>query len=103
MDDADIIRLAREIDELTDSKFRDTNMTELRERIRVRLGELAGKAKTMATTGWTDDEPGLVGDLKTFFTTDTPEPPSKRSEEHTSELQSHSDLVCRLLLEKKNT
>ena len=39
--------------------------------------------------------------------TDGSEPPSKkmkkvaRSEEHTSELQSHSDLVCRLLLEKK--
>src|SRR5947207_10714495 len=28
-------------------------------------------------------------------------PKSSRSEEHTSELQSHSDLVCRLLLEKK--
>src|SRR5438132_3149214 len=28
--------------------------------------------------------------------------PGWRSEEHTSELQSHSDLVCRLLLEKKN-
>src|SRR5215204_7068664 len=28
-------------------------------------------------------------------------PPVRRSEEHTSELQSHSDLVCRLLLEKK--
>src|SRR5215211_8448665 len=28
--------------------------------------------------------------------------PVARSEEHTSELQSHSDLVCRLLLEKKN-
>src|SRR5215204_359255 len=28
-------------------------------------------------------------------------PSSTRSEEHTSELQSHSDLVCRLLLEKK--
>src|SRR2546428_12861758 len=28
---------------------------------------------------------------------------SLRSEEHTSELQSRSDLVCRLLLEKKNT
>src|SRR5438132_6151256 len=28
---------------------------------------------------------------------------NNRSEEHTSELQSHSDLVCRLLLEKKNT
>src|SRR5438132_10473188 len=27
--------------------------------------------------------------------------PQRRSEEHTSELQSHSDLVCRLLLEKK--
>src|SRR5437667_9133527 len=27
--------------------------------------------------------------------------PAKRSEEHTSELQSHHDLVCRLLLEKK--
>src|SRR5438034_3439439 len=27
--------------------------------------------------------------------------PVARSEEHTSELQSHSDLVCRLLLEKK--
>src|SRR2546428_9495033 len=28
-------------------------------------------------------------------------PPKTRSEEHTSELQSRSDLVCRLLLEKK--
>src|SRR5205809_4628858 len=29
-------------------------------------------------------------------------PPSSRSEEHTSELQSRLHLVCRLLLEKKN-
>src|SRR2546421_6671958 len=29
-------------------------------------------------------------------------PGGTRSEEHTSELQSRSDLVCRLLLEKKN-
>src|SRR5476649_3051982 len=29
--------------------------------------------------------------------------PRPRSEEHTSELQSHSDIVCRLLLEKKKT
>src|SRR2546430_4063083 len=28
--------------------------------------------------------------------------PTPRSEEHTSELQSQSNLVCRLLLEKKN-
>src|SRR5438132_2041769 len=35
---------------------------------------------------------------------DAPEPvtiSNVRSEEHTSELQSHSDLVCRLLVEKK--
>src|SRR2546428_3806594 len=30
-------------------------------------------------------------------------PPLRRSEEHTSELQSRSDLVCRLLLEKKKS
>src|SRR5438105_9689358 len=30
-------------------------------------------------------------------------PCEQRSEEHTSELQSRVDLVCRLLLEKKNT
>src|SRR5436190_10744234 len=32
---------------------------------------------------------------------DRPGSSALRSEEHTSELQSHSDLVCRLLLEKK--
>src|SRR4029453_19666071 len=32
---------------------------------------------------------------------DTRDSPHPRSEEHTSELQSHSDLVCRLLLEIK--
>src|SRR5438132_14417994 len=34
---------------------------------------------------------------------DRPDLPKReeRSEEHTSELQSHSDIVCRLLLEKK--
>src|SRR2546428_11444701 len=31
------------------------------------------------------------------------DPETGRSEEHTSELQSRSDLVCRLLLEKKKT
>src|SRR5260370_25182652 len=32
-----------------------------------------------------------------------PDPEQTRSEEHTSELQSHLNLVCRLLLEKKKT
>src|SRR5260221_4830836 len=44
-----------------------------------------------------------AGHLKGTVTTSRP-PTSRaasRSEEHTSELQSHSDLVCRLLLEKK--
>src|SRR2546430_8771067 len=34
--------------------------------------------------------------------TPSPRPLASRSEEHTSELQSQSNLVCRLLLEKKN-
>src|SRR5690606_40119779 len=33
---------------------------------------------------------------------DRPRPLPRRSEEHTSELQSRENLVCRLLLEKKN-
>src|SRR5438034_8645115 len=42
---------------------------------------------------------GESGDVATW---DAAVPrPAARSEEHTSELQSHSDLVCRLLLEKK--
>src|SRR5438034_9679170 len=59
--------------------------------------------QTEALTGCTRDE--LIGaPFKNYFTD-----PARaaaainrvRSEEHTSELQSHSDLVCRLLLEKK--
>src|SRR5436190_9379882 len=41
----------------------------------------------------------LAGDLQHFVADDVAQ--VERSEEHTSELQSHSDLVCRLLLEKK--
>src|SRR5438034_7409659 len=49
-----------------------------------------------------------VADLPAHLPPDGPvragaRPGHQRSEEHTSELQSHSDLVCRLLLEKKNT
>src|SRR5206468_8721820 len=40
----------------------------------------------------------VVGALEAFVVRRVPE---QRSEEHTSELQSRSDLVCRLLLEKK--
>src|SRR5438034_137016 len=40
-------------------------------------------------------EPSLAGEIEELLRW------ADRSEEHTSELQSHSDLVCRLLLEKK--
>src|SRR5437868_2166783 len=43
------------------------------------------------------------GNLKAFSRMDGAPILCIRSEEHTSELQSRFDLVCRLLLEKKNT
>src|SRR5438132_8538510 len=46
------------------------------------------------------DLPAAAGLLSRAAALLEPEAPG-RSEEHTSELQSHSDLVCRLLLEKK--
>src|SRR2546421_7051077 len=47
---------------------------------------------------------GLVRDgVSTTATDEFPTSLELRSEEHTSELQSRSDLVCRLLLEKKKT
>src|SRR5947207_8632345 len=38
------------------------------------------------------------GRIQEEFAVELPRPRDIRSEEHTSELQSHSDLVCRLLL-----
>src|SRR5438067_7170321 len=43
----------------------------------------------------------LEGGSSAFFAVNPNEPAALRSEEHTSELQSRFDLVCRLLLEKK--
>src|SRR6202022_4757510 len=45
--------------------------------------------------------PCRFGDAAISSRGDAPCAAGSRSEEHTSELQSHSDLVCRLLLEKK--
>src|SRR5690625_1651104 len=44
---------------------------------------------------YVQDSPSCVGILPELFR-------KRRSEEHTSELQSRGQLVCRLLLEKKN-
>src|SRR2546430_8875149 len=49
-------------------------------------------------TGWIDSANRGVGSRRPGFLDFR-----RRSEEHTSELQSQSNLVCRLLLEKKNT
>src|SRR5947207_10945636 len=63
------------------------------------ISDLAARAaESLRQCHFRDDYPdieGYAGDETIRRTRD-------RSEEHTSELQSHSDLVCRLLLEKKN-
>src|SRR5206468_7706562 len=53
---------------------------------------------SLLVVGENDRLLGIVTSRDVLFAGD----PSQRSEEHTSELQSRSDLVCRLLLEKKN-
>src|SRR5438034_6279203 len=62
-----------------------SSVTELRERLQAALGEAYRIEKEL----------GGGGMSHVFLAVEV------RSEEHTSELQSHSDLVCRLLLEKK--
>src|SRR2546422_2257662 len=54
------------------------------------------RTRSSITPSFTSDRPVLVGPLSASTSV-------LRSEEHTSELQSRLHLVCRLLLEKKNT
>src|SRR5688572_32366445 len=58
-----------------------------------RLGEMLGSQAALRQQE--------VGRLLSYFVPESAVPFSPRSEEHTSELQSQSNLVCRLLLEKK--
>src|SRR2546427_8549529 len=60
---------------------------------RSRRARGAGRLSARRTGGRHRDEPKPAADR--------PPLPPRRSEEHTSELQSQSNLVCRLLLEKK--
>src|SRR5207248_9627417 len=61
------------------------------------------------STGWSApatparSSPGACGPASSSGASTGPEELAGRSEEHTSELQSPYDLVCRLLLEKKKT
>src|SRR5438093_10270173 len=56
----------------------------------------------LVLTGGRGEPPIGDGGVTPLIGTATEPPPYVRSEEHTSELQSLTNLVCRLLLEKKN-
>src|SRR5438132_10050370 len=62
--------------------------------VRTRGGPPLSRMATVCSK-WADNDPSSVTTVHLSSRV-------RRSEEHTSELQSHSDLVCRLLLEKKN-
>src|SRR5438132_4593225 len=76
--------------------------------LRVRSREIRDRTKD-CRTHWVvkglkpgaDDDSRGTGSVCLSTTSTSRRPGLSRSEEHTSELQSHSDLVCRLLLEKK--
>src|SRR5438132_11979816 len=74
--------------------FNDTATTEI---YTLSLHDALPIAASNACSLWC----GSVEDLQAWSSPASSSTP--RSEEHTSELQSHSDLVCRLLLEKKKT
>src|SRR3712207_8143827 len=59
----------------------------------------APKSKDLRQAWWKVGDQGSTGSCVGWATADS----LLRSEEHTSELQSRQYLVCRLLLEKKNT
>src|SRR2546430_8196546 len=61
------------------------------------------RAEMMRRNACIGQQPALRAIAGTDALGDTGHPRGQRSEEHTSELQSQSNLVCRLLLEKKKT
>src|SRR5206468_12823203 len=68
-----------------------------------RSSDLSRSPRKRPTTALNDDAAPENPDSRLRLSGDAADcAPSPRSEEHTSELQSRSDLVCRLLLEKKN-
>src|SRR2546430_7351844 len=70
-----------------------------------RSGAAIGQSDIAALEDVIDNHESRLEPLKNFILPGgTPKAAAlHRSEEHTSELQSQSNLVCRLLLEKKNT
>src|SRR5260221_9066524 len=71
-------------------------------RSKAEFGHGSGGVVNVVTRSGTDHWHGRFSLFHRNSAFDSSDVPGKtRSEEHTSELQSHSDLVCRLLLEKK--
>src|SRR5256885_10055274 len=65
----------------------------LRQRSRIQIGTLSSPNQNTASL--------LLADFQVTNSSIRPVEVKRRSEEHTSELQSPCNLVCRLLLEKK--
>src|SRR2546430_11173494 len=71
----------------------------------VTLGQMADSMDEATITDWSFPGRGLIrGDALARYVREATggRTIEKRSEEHTSELQSQSNLVCRLLLEQQN-
>src|SRR3989454_7593690 len=66
---------------------------------------IAAKGSTVKKTELrqTSEKPTISWSVRQLHTVMGAKLPAWRSEEHTSELQSPCNLVCRLLLEKKNS
>src|SRR5699024_12533438 len=62
-----------------------------------RRSSMAAFSRRMIEETWVSSTTSIC-----WAASNSPTSPRSRSEEHTSELQSRFDLVCRLLLEKKN-
>src|SRR5215475_3248682 len=65
--------------------------------MRPRRWPISSRAAPSSSRAWA----GVPAAKKTQSPGAAPAAPARRSEEHTSELQSRENLVCRLLLEKK--
>src|SRR5262249_61239242 len=82
--------------------FKPAMLAALAMAVRTTLTGSMMPALTISTYSWAlASKPVLVGFCRTSSATTEPSMPQLRSEEHTSELQSLTNLVCRLLLDKK--
>src|SRR2546430_7249132 len=72
--------------------------------LRMRASASSSRSETFWALSQYSPDVGVSRQPIRFIRVDLPDPDGPmRSEEHTSELQSQSNLVCRLLLEKKKS